>query len=431
MDEPQTTAPGPEPKNHDWLLVGILVLAVILGVCGALASGLLTKVSSKQNSRASSSASSTSIIPTSTVTASSTPSDPPGASATSSDPVVAAATSSYPTVVHVPLPDEVRGMYWTAWTAGSKRADSLLAYASSSHLNTVVMDLKLDGGELGFVPRDPGLQEYAPKSPVIGDLDALLGRLKDRGVYRIARIAVMRDGAFGRLHPETALRASGGGVWRDKTGVAWLDPAAPEVADYALALAHEAYARGFDEIQFDYVRFASDGKLSAIRYPVYDGKLPKSEVMRKFFERVGGQLQSENIPVSFDLFGLTCCALDDLGIGQRLSDVMPYSDHVSQMAYPSHYANGFEGFANPALFPYEVVKDTLDKSLVTLHTPTSTQAVAAVQKKLRPWIQDFDLGAVYDASKVEAQIKAARDANASGWMLWNARNVYTPADYVK
>lgn len=336
-----------------------------------------------------------------------------------------------PEIEHVALPDEVRGIYLTAWTAGSKRVDGLVAYASSSRLNSVVIDLKLDGGELAFAPNDPDLEGYAGRELAIGDLDALLTRLRDEGIYRIARIAVMRDGAFGKLHPEVALRDERGGVWRDKTGVAWLDPAAPRVADYALLLAREAYSRGFDEIQFDYVRFASDGRLSAIRYPVHDGKRTKAEVMRAFFERVGGTLQKEHIPVSFDLFGLTFCASDDLNIGQRLADAYPFADFVSPMAYPSHYARGFEGFANPALFPYEVVKLTLDKGVGTLGIAnTSTEAVAARQK-FRPWIQDFDLGAEYDAAKVKAQIKAARDAGASGWLIWNASNVYTQLDYLK
>jgi len=332
-------------------------------------------------------------------------------------------------IAHVALPGEVRGIYWTAWTAGSRRSDDLLAYASSSGLNSVVIDLKLDGGELAFAPNDPGLKGYVGRELAIGDLDALLARLRDAGIYRIARIAVMRDGAFGKLHPEFALRDAGGGVWRDKTGVAWLDPAAPPVADYALALAREAYSRGFDEIQFDYVRFASDGRLSAIRYPVHDGKRTKADVMRDFFERVGGTLQKEHIPVSFDLFGLTFCASDDLNIGQRLADAYPFADFVSPMAYPSHYARGFEGFANPAAYPYEVVKRTLDKGVGTLGiTVSSTEAVLA-RKRFRPWIQDFDIGAEYDAVKIKAQIKASRAAGASGWLIWNASNVYTPVHY--
>lgn len=410
--DPEQNPPQAQPSSRTraYFVSGIFAFVILLGVIGFL---VLSRYGKEPNDKVTASAvSTTSTIGSATTTVVETAALPPLAA-------------------HVPMPDEVRGIYWTAWTAGSKRADVLMAYASSSHLNTIVIDLKLDGGELAFVPRDPALSGMVPKDPAIKDLDGLLARLKNQGIYRIARIAVMRDRAYGELHPEVALRNSSGGAWRDKTGMQWLDPAAPEVGDYALALAHEAYDRGFDEVQFDYVRFASDGALSAIRYPVYDGKQTKSEVMRQFFERVGGTLQSEKIPVSFDLFGLTCCAIDDLGIGQRLSDVIPFADYVSQMAYPSHYAHGFEGFTNPALYPYEVVKKTLDRNIAMLHASSTAAEIVAFRNKSRPWIQDFNIGATYDASKVQAQIKAARDAGASGWMIWNAANRYTQANYIR
>ena len=179
-------------------------------------------------------------------------------------------------------------------------------------------------------------------------------------------------------------------------------------------------------------------------YPIYNAANPKVDVMKHFFAAVGEPLKKEKIPVSFDLFGLVCMSTDGLGIGQRLSDVMPYTDFVSPMVYPSHYANGFQGFANPALYPYQVVKISLDHA-ATLFNPlpvakkdpegkiTMTAfdktADTSIRKQFRPWIQDFDIGAVYTADKIEAQIKAARDAGASGFLIWNARNVYEPANY--
>lgn len=356
-------------------------------------------------------------------------------------------------IVRVPLPSEVRGIYWTAFTAATKRADELIAYIKKTGLNTVVIDLKMDNGQLAFTPHDATLVPYTMKKPAIQDLDALLKKLADDHIYRIARIAVMRDSAFASVKSGSALRSSGGGLWRDKTGSLWLDPAAPDVATYALALAHEAYARGFDEVQFDYVRFASDGKIRAISYPVFNGTDLKVAVMKRFFATIGDPLKKEKIPVSFDLFGLVCMTNDGLGIGQRLEDVMPSTDFVSPMVYPSHYANGFQGFPNPAIRPYEVVKISLDHALGLLLPPkmetssikntdgsetTSTKTIpstkeerSVVTKQFRPWIQDFDIGAVYTGAMIEAQIKAVRDAGGSGFLIWNARNVYETADYVK
>ncbi|MBI4714019.1 hypothetical protein HY771_02430 [Candidatus Uhrbacteria bacterium] len=331
-------------------------------------------------------------------------------------------------IFHIPLPDEVRGFYWTASTAGSPRADELRTYMNESGLNTVVIDLKMDNGEIAFVPNNETLRVYQQAQPAIADLDALLSKLFSDKIYRIARIAVMRDGIFGRVHPEFALKQTNGTFWLDKIGSIWVDPSAPEVAEYAIALAREAYARGFDEVQFDYVRFASDGSLQSIVYPIYVQKESMVFVMQNFFKTVGNAMRQDNIPISFDLFGMTFWSFDDFSIGQRLIDVLPYADFVSPMVYPSHYVDGFKGYANPAEFPYEIVKLTLDEGTRLIHG-FFAGSDAQLQKRWRPWLQDFDIGAIYTSDKIEAQIKAARDAGGSGWILWNARNVYEQAEY--
>ncbi len=336
--------------------------------------------------------------------------------------------TSSPELIHISLPQEVRGIYWTTVTAGNARADELLSFIHTSGLNTVVVDLKMDNGWLGFIPHGESLQVYTSDTSVIKDLDARLITWGQQGVYRIARIAVMRDGAFATTHPDLALSTSSGSRWQDAIGSLWVDPAAMEVAEYAINLGREAYERGFDEIQFDYVRFPSDGNISAAHYPVYDGQEDKNEVMKRFFERVGGTLRAEEIPVSFDVFGMICLREDGFGIGQRLVDVLPFADFLSPMVYPSHYPDGFEGFANPALYPYEVVRGSLD-ACVQQAIDQGMGTREELAGKFRPWLQDFDIGAVYTADLIEAQIQASRDAGASGWMLWNARNVYEPAEY--
>lgn len=336
-----------------------------------------------------------------------------------------------PGPIRVALPEEVRGFYWTASSAGdpNKRRE-LTDYALRYGLNTVVIDVKMDNGAIAFSPTDASLKPYTMDTPPIVNLRALLDELGSRNIYRIARIAVMRDSVFATAHPDIAVQRAGDGLWRDKTGAAWLDPAAPAVAEYAIALAREAYAAGFDEIQFDYVRFPSDGVLSAIVATEAERTRPKREIMRDFFETVGNALQRERIPVSFDLFGVALLSDNEVGIGQHLIDAYPFADFVSPMAYPSHYWPGYLGFQNPALYPYEVVKDTLDKGAALLEEFEMASSSES-RPRFRPWIQDFDIGAVYTAERIEAQIKASRDAGASGWMLWNARNVYEPATYAE
>ncbi len=343
-------------------------------------------------------------------------------------PVVIEPEQEIITIPRTPLPEEVRGIYWTAFTAGTNRGQELIDYMLETGLNAVVIDLKMDNGQLGFLPNNESLKPYAMDKPVIKDLDALLKQLNEKGLYRIARIPVMRDGAFAFVHPEFAMKTASGNMWQDNIGSRWVDPAATEVADYALALAREAYTRGFDEVQFDYVRFASDGAVSHIVYPVYKQTETKSEVMRRFFKRVGGTLKEEGIPVSFDLFGMTYWSFNDFNIGQRLIDVFAYADWTSAMVYPSHYPDGFKGFANPAENPYWIVNESMEegaKHLAGLYAGSDEE----LRKTFRPWLQDFDIGAVYTAHLIEEQIRATRDAGCSGWILWNARNVYEPANY--
>lgn len=355
------------------------------------------------------------------------PTQPKAITPVATSTVVVEAPPPEPTTYHVPLPDEVRGLYWTADTAGSstKRAE-LTQYIVVRKLNTVVIDLKMDNGALAFAPKDVSLKRYAMERPPMHDLEQLLKSLGEKNIYRIARLPVMRDSIFAAVHPAEAVQTKGGKLWRDKTGAAWADPGSPKVAEYALLLAREAIELGFDEVQFDYVRFPSDGALSTIVYPLSEGK-DKAVVMRAFFDKMG-TLREEGIVISFDVFGMTYWSTNHFGIGQRLEDVYPNADFISPMVYPSHYPTGFRGFENPALYPYEIVKQSLDKGAEMLEvdrfiSPTSSRP------KTRPWIQDFDIGAVYTAARIEAQIKAARDAGASGWMLWNARNVYEPAKY--
>ncbi len=315
------------------------------------------------------------------------------------------------TPLHVPLPEEVRGIYWTASTARTGRAEELIEYMREMELNAVVIDLKMDNGEVVL----PSVE--------------LLSHLRETVIYRIARIAVMRDSAFAEANPSVALHTGSGSLWRDKTGAAWLDPSATVVWDEAIRLGREAYALGFDEVQFDYVRFASDGALSAIVYPLYQSTEKKTDVMARFFQTVGSAMHADGIPVSFDLFGMTFEISEDFGIGQRLVDVYPYADFISPMVYPSHYAKNFQGYANPALYPYEVVSHSLTRGTDIIESNFGLPE-SDITPKWRPWLQDFDIGATYSADMVEAQIRAVRDAGASGWILWNARNVYEPADYL-
>lgn len=343
-------------------------------------------------------------------------------------------------VTHVALPAFVKGIYVSAATAGdTKRFGQLGDLVDRTELNAMVIDVKEGDGAIAFVPVDAALAPYAAAKPELGKLADFTKPLHDKGIYLIARVFVFQDPWLVGKRPELAVKRRGGGLWRDRRGTTWLDPASREVWKYNAAIAREAYAGGFDEVQFDYIRFLSDGNMAEAAYPAYDGKTSKADVIRSFFGFMDAELREKSgIPISADLFGLTMWAHDsDLNIGQKLDNAARHFDFVSPMVYPSHYPTGFEGFANPADHPYEVVHDNLVKAqpvfgalrqedlALRQKNPALSLKIAGV----RPWLQDFDLGAVYSPDMVKAQMKASVDGGASGWIFWNARNIYTESAF--
>jgi len=313
-------------------------------------------------------------------------------------------TSSVYIVVKKPM--EVRGIYVSSYTAGSpKRMDKIVQLIKETELNGIVIDIKDSWGRV-----------------VMGeDLNLTIKKLRDEKIYTIARIVVFQDPELAKIRTDLALRNKNTGqIWRDFRGIPWLDPASKEVWDYNIVLARTALKKGFDEVNFDYVRFPSDGILSNIAYPIWDGKEEKHEVIREFFDYLSQELKLHNKFLSVDLFGLVLTRNDGLGIGQRLIDAAHNFHFICPMVYPSHYYQGFEEFSEPAKHPYEVIYRSLVRGQEILgQTPGLSL--------LRPWLQDFDQGAVYDESMVKLEIEATHDAKAFGWLLWNPYNVYTKA----
>ncbi|MBU0624780.1 putative glycoside hydrolase [Patescibacteria group bacterium] len=343
----------------------------------------------------------------------------------------------WPEPREIHIPKEVKGIYVSAATAGYKsRFNELITLVNQTELNAMVIDVKDHRGYLAFIPDSESLKAYTATIPELGALKDFTAPLKEQGIYLIARLFVFQDPAFAEAHPEWAVASSGGGLWRDYRGTPWLDPASKNVWRYNVAVAREAFAGGFDEVQFDYIRFPSDGNLKTMVFPVWDGQKPRSEVMTDFFTYLDRELRvTVGMPISVDLFGLTMWQHEyDLNIGQKLVDALSRFDFISPMVYPSHYPAGFNGYANPADRPYDVVYQNLIRGQAAYElfrgsTPSTDSSVTAEIKlaTFRPWIQDFDLGAVYTPEMVRAQITATRDGGGTGWLLWNARNVYTEA----
>lgn len=310
------------------------------------------------------------------------------------------------------IPDGIRGIYLTAYAAADRAwAASLVRLIEETELNAIVIDVKNDSGHIS-------LQMPDGSGGIVPHLPELLADLKRSNIYTIARIVVFKDPGAASSWPERTARTTAGTPWRDYSGIAWLDPYNTDNWDHNIEVALQAAALGFDEIQFDYVRFPSDGNVRDLVYPAHDGR-SRAEVIAAFLAAARAELHAVGVPVSADIFGLVTSTEDDMGIGQLLEPMAAAVDVLSPMMYPSHYGAGNYGLPNPNAAPYETISRGLEDALRRLG-PGS-------EPKLRPWLQDFSMGHPYGPDEVRAQIHAAEELGVRQWLLWNAANVYTRA----
>ncbi|MGE5557693.1 MAG: putative glycoside hydrolase [Bacillota bacterium] len=324
-----------------------------------------------------------------------------------------------PEPVRDPLqnPPVVRGIYATGWSAGSsKKMPQIFNILDTTYLNAVVIDVKDDEGTVSYESKVPMAVEIASSRKKIPNIDALMAKLKEKEIYPIARIVVFKDPYLAVKKPELAVKSRKGGLWRDKSGLAWVDPHSKTVWQYVVDVAKEAASKGFKEIQFDYVRFLSDGDLSDCIYPHANAR-KRHEVIRDYLHFAYAQLKPYGVVVSADIFGLVLSVPDDLGIGQQLEDIAQEVDLICPMVYPSHYYRGTFGIQNPNAKPYTVI----------LRSLSDAQArILGMKAKIRPWLQDFTLGTPpYGREQLAEQIRAVREAGIGEWLWWNPSNQYS------
>ena len=311
----------------------------------------------------------------------------------------------------LPAPAEVKAIYATAYTALSpRRLAALIDLIKTTELNAIVINVK--DGEHTFLD---------------GHMAAAIRQLREAGIYPIARIVVFQDNELAERNPAVALRRPNGSIW-DGGGYRWVDPASQVVWDENVRVAEAALALGFAEINLDYVRFPADGALDQIVYPeTRFASTTKVEIIRNFLdyfvETVKGVYPKAII--SADIFGYTFLSDTDLGIGQRVVDLADAVDVIAPMVYPSHFSPNTFGYKNPAAQPYETVRRALVMGLEKLMAEGHDVTV-------RPWLQDFDLGAVYNAAAVREEMRAVTDAGLNaGWMIWSPQNTYDREEFVK
>ncbi len=320
----------------------------------------------------------------------------------------------------------LKGLYITFYGIGYpplwEHVQTLLV---ETELNAVVIDVKGDRGWIPYTSTVPLAQEVGAQDRImIQDMEALMGWFQAHDIYTIARIVVFKDHPLAMHHPEWAVRdVDTGGLWIDREGLAWTDPFRQEVWDYNIALAVEAAEWGFDEIQFDYLRFPTDGEVKRAQYSQESTVESRRAAITGFLAQAREALKPYEVRLAMDVFGYTCWHLDDMGIGQMLEDLAPWVDVISPMVYPSTYVQGggLPGYREAVPYPYQMVYYNVRRAL---------ERIAGSGATIRPWLQDFPDyaydGRTYTPSEIRAQMRAARWAGAPGWMLWDPRMRYTP-----
>jgi hypothetical protein len=311
-----------------------------------------------------------------------------------------------------PLPDEVRGVHVTMALASVP--GKLDHYLSIPGLTALELDVKDENGEVGFLLPATSLARKVGASKPYYKARAVAAKARAKGVYLIGRVVVFEDPMLTAGRPDLAIQTSGGGVWRNNAGLGWANPYDKRVWDYVVSIGEAAARAGFDEIQFDYVRFPSDGPIESAVYPGKTAEAPAWTIAR-FVHYASQQLKPLGVRVSVDVFGLS--ATRELGVGQKPGRLAKYVDAVYPMVYPSHYNPGEFNLSDPSATPGKTVLFSLRDF---------RNAMLGSKAMLIPWLEDFSLTSDRrPPEEIQAQIDAARRLNAKGFLLWNPNGVYT------
>jgi hypothetical protein len=316
----------------------------------------------------------------------------------------------------------VRALYVNRFAAQSaKKMKRLIEIADQTEINALVIDMKDEFG-LNYRASDPSFARNAGTAGTVRNLPALLDTLRAHKILPIARLVVFKDSVTARVHPEWTIRKQDGSVWRDKKGLAWVNPYHHELWDYNIGVAEELAKMGFGEIQFDYIRFPEPYKsLPQQVFPDNKG-VAKPDVLAAYLKEAHARLGKLGVRTTADIFGLVATVGGPLEVGQWWERISPQVDVVLPMLYPSHYPHGDLGLAVPNAEPYKVLNISLTRAKQRDQKLGITKA-----EHVRPWLQAFTLGKPpYGPAEIDAQKKGAYDAGYDGWVLWSPGSKYEP-----
>lgn len=328
-------------------------------------------------------------------------------------------------------PVKVKGIYVTGPMAGNSKMQDLIQLVDDTELNTMVIDIKNDEGVITYKMQSDTVIEINASKSYIKDMELLMQQLKEKNIYTIARIVVFKDPILAAAKPELSIKAKSGQTFYDKQGLAWVNPYEKKVWEYMMEVATQAAQIGFDEIQFDYIRFSTDVSMSQADFGEAGILKSKEQIITEFAEYAYQTLHPLGVAVSADVFGTAMDNKEDGEIiGQNYIELAKHLDIICPMVYPSHYGKGVYGIEVPDAEPYQIILKAMEASKTALAGGISANAAAGRQARVRPWLQDFTASWVpghisYGAEQIKAQIQAVYDAGYEEWILWNAANHYT------
>lgn len=342
-------------------------------------------------------------------------------------------------------PVKVKGIYVSAYVAGMEEMmDKIIQQIDRTELNAVVIDVKDDHGKITFSMDSPMIQELGACTGYIPDIRKLVAKLKEHGIYLIARIPAFRDPYLAQVRPEWCCKQQDGSVFQDRSGMAWVNPYKQEAWDYLVEIGKMAGKAGFDEVQFDYIRFCTERGMNQVIFEESDVQnRDRQEIILEFIRYAYDALAKEGLFVSADVFGVVMSSGEDAySVGQNFAEMASSLDYLCPMIYPSHYSDGYFGIAHPDTRPYDTVTAALAESKVSLAQtgqtagaePAATENVMAGEEPaakavIRPWLQDFTASYLphhisYGSQQVREQIQAVYDAGYEEWILWDAAVSY-------
>lgn len=316
-----------------------------------------------------------------------------------------------------PTPREIKGLYLSFWGAGSAKVNNRIAnLRDTTEINTVIIDIKNEYGYLSYEGNVTEAREIgAYGKTTIDDIDAYIAGLKQKGFYIIGRMVVFKDHLFATRHPNLAIHNAAGEVWINNEKLAWGNPASSIVRDYNVKIAGDAARHGFDEINFDYIRFPAT---RTIRFGKTNNQHNRVGAISAFLKQAKKALEPTGVKISVDTYGYVCWNSNDTGIGQKLEELEKYADFICPMLYPSGFHLGIPEYKDPMSHIYETVLYTLEKAY---------ERTGIERRRFRPWLQAFRDYSFdkrpFRGTEIRKQITATEDFGAGGWLLWH------PASY--